>query len=40
MSEKCPENKEAPNKSEQKPQGKTDAIKALGATAIKNSSGK
>jgi hypothetical protein len=40
MSEKRPENKEAPNKMEQKPQGKTDTIKALGGTAIKGAGGK
>jgi hypothetical protein len=37
MSEKGPENKEAPNQMEKKPQGNTDTIKALGATAIKGS---
>jgi hypothetical protein len=40
MSEKRPENKEAPNKMEQKPQGKTDTVKALGATAVKGANGK
>lgn len=35
MSEKSPENKEAPNKGEKQPQSKTDVVKALGRTAIK-----
>lgn len=37
MSEKGPENKEAPSPMEKKPQEKTDTIKALGAAAIKGS---
>lgn len=37
MSEKSPENKEAPSPIEKKPQEKTSTIKALGATAIKGS---
>jgi hypothetical protein len=37
MSEKGPENKEAPSPMERKPQEKQDAVKALGALAIKNS---
>jgi hypothetical protein len=35
MSEKGPENKEAPPKMETKPQDKPDVIKALGAAALK-----
>jgi len=38
MSEKGPENKEAPNSMERIPKDKADTIKALGATAIKGSS--
>jgi hypothetical protein len=37
MSEKGPENKEAPSPMEKKPQEKPDTIKALGAAAIKGS---
>ena len=37
MSEKTPENKEAPSPMERKPQEKPDVTKALGAAAIKGS---
>lgn len=34
MSEKGPENKEAPNKTDLHPQGRPDPVKALGSLAI------
>lgn len=34
MAGKSPENKEAPNFSEKRPQGKSDVIRALGKTAL------